>query len=53
MCYCASIGDSRSIIARKLADNWIPVQMSTDHKPENKEAERILAAGGRITPHRD
>lgn len=44
--HVANAGDSRCIVCR----NGKAIDMSFDHKPEdNKETERILKAGGRVT----
>lgn len=52
--FTANVGDSRSIIGRKVNEKWIAVPMSYDQKPENpKEKQRILAAGGRVEPYND
>ncbi|KAH8283739.1 hypothetical protein KR054_009544, partial [Drosophila jambulina] len=44
--YVANAGDSRCVISRKGR----VIEMSLDHKPEDdKEATRIIKAGGRVT----
>ena len=48
---CANIGDSRAVMGRKVKNEWIPVPLSRDHKPElETEQVRILKAGGRVMP---
>lgn len=52
--FTANVGDSRAILARKLADKWVAIPLSYDQKPENpKEKERIVKAGGRVEPYKD
>lgn len=49
-CICANVGDSRAIIGR-LDDDWHPVALSNDHKPNvPSEKERIENCGGRVEP---
>lgn len=43
MLYCANLGDSRAVMAKR---NYT-VELSSDHKPIN-EKERIESAGGRV-----
>jgi serine/threonine protein phosphatase PrpC len=47
--YCANVGDSRAIIAKKTAEKWSVIPLSRDHKPSDRdEAKRILQKGGRV-----
>ena len=47
MCYCANVGDSRSIIS--IDGGKIVVPLSKDHKPsEINEYNRIVKAGGKV-----
>jgi len=62
--YCANVGDSRAIKV-KIMDQCKGIEvkqdveslvdpLSRDHKPEDPgEAQRVLAAGGRIGPFKD
>jgi serine/threonine protein phosphatase PrpC len=52
--YCANLGDSRALLARKMHDTWHAVALSRDHKPNDPpEHDRIISCGGRIEPFRD
>lgn len=45
--YCANVGDSRALLVRNVAGDWLGDQLSIDHKPElEKEKIRILSSGG-------
>jgi serine/threonine protein phosphatase PrpC len=46
----ANIGDSRTVLAQKLADNsYLPIACTFDHKPTNEEErKRIEEAGGSV-----
>ena len=48
--YIANVGDSRAIIIKELQNkNFIPYQISRDHKPTEKdEAQRVLDYDGEI-----
>ena len=47
--YIANVGDSRAIIIKELQKNFIPYQLSRDHKPsEQDEAQRVLDYDGEI-----
>jgi serine/threonine protein phosphatase PrpC len=49
---CAYLGDSHAILGRRSAKSglWDPIPLSGSHKPDMPdEAERIIAAGGRVT----
>ena len=48
--YIANVGDSRAIIIKELENkNYIPYQISRDHKPTEKdEAQRVLDYDGEI-----
>lgn len=47
-CSIANLGDSRAVLCRWIRDK-IAIELSTDHKPTNKEEKaRILKKGGRI-----
>lgn len=49
----ANSGDSRAVLARKINDKITAVEMSQDHKPENKEEkERIEKANGFVEDNR-
>lgn len=53
VCICANVGDSRAIIGR-FNDIWFPVELSHDHKPNDKvEKMRIIEAGGRVEPFQE
>ena len=46
---CASVGDSRAVIAMRDGNDLFATPLSEDHKPENVlEKERIEAAGGYV-----
>ena len=50
----ANIGDSRAVLARYQNGKWTAIDLSRDHKPNDKdEKERILAKGGRIESYKD
>ena len=52
-CICANVGDSRAIIGR-FNEMWFPVELSHDHKPNDKlEKIRIIEAGGRVEPFQE
>lgn len=59
--YCANVGDSRSLLARRIIENeekgikkWMSIPLSRDHKPDNiEENKRILAWGGRVQAYQD
>lgn len=47
-CTIANLGDSRAVLCRWIKDK-IAIELSTDHKPTNKEEKaRILKKGGRV-----
>ena len=48
--YIANVGDSRAIIIKENENkNWVPYQLSRDHKPtEEDEVKRILEYDGEI-----
>lgn len=49
--YCANAGDSRSVLARSVGQQCVP--LSEDHKPDNKEeSTRIHTAGGFVEENR-
>lgn len=51
--YCANIGDSRCVLARRSQDGSCieAIPLSYDHKPDvPAEKARILSAGGRVCP---
>lgn len=51
--YCANVGDSRAVLARKPqgAKKWVVDELSHDHKPDlPKEKARIEKQGGRVEP---
>mmetsp|Transcript_9688 Transcript_9688/g.19448 ORF Transcript_9688/g.19448 Transcript_9688/m.19448 type:complete len:326 (-) Transcript_9688:729-1706(-) len=44
-----NIGDSRVILGREKDGKIVPVEITTDHKPDSpNEKERIIASGGRV-----
>ena len=48
------MGDSRCIIGKYNKKKWFSKNLSSDHKPENKnEKDRILKNGGRIEAYID
>lgn len=52
-CICANVGDSRAVIGR-FTDDWEPIELSQDHKPEKAEEKcRIENSGGRVEPFFD
>lgn len=52
-CICANVGDSRAIIGR-FNEVWYPVELSRDHKPNEKyEKYRIEQLGGRVEPYKE
>lgn len=54
--YVANVGDSRAILIRKgpTEDLFEVAALTRDHKPDDsQEAQRIIAAGGRIDSYRD
>lgn len=47
----ANIGDSRAVLGKRINENWVPCQLTTDHKPSlPSEKVRILKANGRVMP---
>ena len=51
--YCASVGDSRAVLARKAGTPNDVVTLAYDHKPENEgERARIEKAGGHVENNR-
>jgi serine/threonine protein phosphatase PrpC len=41
--FCANVGDSRAIVAKKTAEKWTVIPLSRDHKPSDRdETKRIL-----------
>ena len=51
---CANVGDSRCIVGKYDERKWFSKNLSSDHKPENKnEKERIIKNGGRIEAYTD
>ena len=59
--YCANVGDSRSLLARRIVENeektskkWMSIALSRDHKPDIvEESKRIYASGGRVQAYQD
>ncbi len=52
--YCVNLGDSRAVLYSKDQDYWSCKPLSFDHKSEEKrEAQRIIANGGRVFPYYD
>jgi serine/threonine protein phosphatase PrpC len=52
--YCANVGDSRAVLARKEPRRWAEVELSRDHKPEiPEEKKRIEMNGGRVEAYQD
>lgn len=52
--YCANLGDSRCIVARKSGSKLKVVELSIDQKPERAdERKRVQKAGGRCEPLMD
>jgi serine/threonine protein phosphatase PrpC len=51
--FCASVGDSRCVLARVIDKVHTAIPLSLDHKPFNPaEQRRILEAGGFIEENR-
>ena len=49
----ANSGDSRAVLAKKVNKKLVGIEMSNDHKPENKEEkERIEKAEGYVEDNR-
>jgi len=47
---CASVGDSRAVVGRKIGGIWGVCQLSWDHRTDNcLETERIVQCGGEVT----
>jgi serine/threonine protein phosphatase PrpC len=52
--YCANVGDSRAVLAKKRPKEWEAVALSKDHKPDvNEEKIRIESSGGRVEAYMD
>lgn len=48
---CASVGDSRAVVGRKICGIWGVYQLSWDHTADNcLETARITECGGEVTP---
>jgi protein phosphatase 1G len=46
-------GDSRAVLAKKVGDKVVAIDMSVDHKPDNfEERARIEKAGGFVEDNR-
>jgi len=51
--YCGNAGDSRGVLAKRVGDKIIAIDMSVDHKPDNfEEKQRIEKAGGFVEDNR-
>jgi serine/threonine protein phosphatase PrpC len=51
--YCANVGDSRAVLAKRVGSALKPIPLSEDHKPElPAERSRIMASGGTVHPYR-
>ena len=49
-----NLGDSRTVLAKYENNNYVTINLSTDHKPNiSTEKKRILMNGGRIKPFYD
>ena len=49
-----NLGDSRTVLAKYEKNNYVAINLSTDHKPNiSTEKKRILINGGRIKPFYD
>ena len=52
--YCANVGDSRAVLARRDPRRWTDIVISRDHKPEiPEEKKRIESNGGRVEAYKD
>lgn len=52
--WCANVGDSRAVLARKTHESWLVLPLSRDHKPDDEdESMRITSCGGRIAAYQD
>ena len=50
----ANAGDSRAVLGQFKEGEWTAIDLSRDHKPNDKdEQERILSHGGRIEAYKD
>ena len=51
---CANVGDSRAVLGRLIDNEWKHIDLSRDHKPDDREEnKRIISKGGRVEPFRD
>ena len=51
---CINVGDSRCILGKCIGYEWIPKNLSRDHKPsEPDETNRIIKNGGRVESYID
>lgn len=52
--WCANVGDSRAVLARRSHESWLVLPLSRDHKPDDEdESLRITSCGGRIAAYQD
>lgn len=40
-----NIGDSRIVLGEKQQKGYVAIELSTDHKPNAQETQRIISAG--------
>ena len=51
---CINVGDSRCILGKFVENEWLPMNLSRDHKPsDNDEKARIEKRGGIVEAFRD